>query len=76
MDKSVLDIIKKQTDVQDEILIERVYYECGNDPVKTITTLSNIETIQKKDTPYTVFDHIRKIVDEKENIYHNRNKGT
>lgn len=76
MDKSVLDIIKKQTDVQDDLLIERVYYESGNDPVKTITTLSKIEIIKKKDTPHTVFDDIRKIVDEKENIYHNRNKGT
>lgn len=76
MDKEVLDIIKKQTDIQDDLLIERVYYENGNDPVKTITTLSKIEIIKKQDSPHTVFDDIRKIVDEKENIYHNRNKGT
>jgi hypothetical protein len=75
MDKSIIDIIKKQTNVTDDLLIERVYYECENDPVKTITTLSKIETIPKKDTNHTVFDDIRKIVDEKENIYHNRNKG-
>jgi hypothetical protein len=75
MDKTVLDIIKKQTDISDDLLIERVYYESGNDPVKTITTLSNIEIIKTKDVPHTVFDDIRKIVDEKEKIYYNRNKG-
>lgn len=75
MDKDVISIIKNQTEVQDEVYIERIYYECKSDLVSTIMKLSNIKPPEVEVKPKTVFDDIRKIVDEKENIYHNRNKG-
>jgi hypothetical protein len=78
MDKEIIDIIKSQTGVSDELQIERVFYECNSDIVKTIMKISNINDntllINKKEN--NVFDNIRTIVDEKEKIYQNRNKGT
>ena len=77
MDKELVDIIKSQTGVSDELQIERVFYECNGDIVKTIMKISNIDdntSVIKKEN--NVFDNIRAIVDEKEKIYQNRNKGT
>lgn len=77
MDKEIIDIIKSQTGVSDELQIERVFYECNSDIVKTIMKISNINdntSVRKKEN--NVFDNIRAIVDEKEKIYQNRNKGT
>lgn len=75
MDKETIAIIKNQTQEKDELHIERVYYQCGADIVKTIMTLSDI----KDNTPIkehtSIFDGIREIVDEKEKIYHNRSKA-
>lgn len=77
MDKEIIDIIKSQTGVSDELQIERVFYECNSDIVKTIMKISNINdntSVRKKEN--NVFDNIRAIVDEKEKLYQNRNKGT
>jgi hypothetical protein len=71
-----IDIIKKQTDVDDDLLIERCLYENSNDILKTIMQLSNLKEKEYYKAPDEVFDEIRKIVDEKEKIYHDRNKHT
>lgn len=75
MDADVLSIIKNQTSVKDNVYIEKVYYECKSDIIATIMKLSDIKVPQVQDKPKTIFDDIRAIVDEKESIYHNRNKG-
>lgn len=76
MDKETISIIKNQTQEKDELHIERVYYQCGSDIVKTIMNLSNIkDNAPIKESTSSIFDDIRKIVDEKENIYHHRSKA-
>ena len=75
MDRDVITIIKNQTEIEDEVYIERIYYESKGDLIATIMKLSNIEPPKVDVKPKTIFDDIREIVDEKENIYHNRNKG-
>lgn len=75
MNADVLSIIKNQTQVQDDVHIERIYYECQGDVIKTIIELSGIKIPKHQEKPKTLFDDIREIVNEKESIYHNRNKG-
>lgn len=76
MDQSIIDIIRSQTGCEDVDCIERVYIECGEDVVKTIMQLSNVTEAPPRHIPTpSEFDEVRKIVDEKENIYFERNKG-
>lgn len=77
MDKESIEIIKSQTGMSDELQIERIFYECDSDIVKTIMKISNINDNTITQTrENNIFDNIRAIVDEKERIYQNRSKGT
>lgn len=73
MDAETLSIIKSQTGADDmhldDLHIERVYFECGSDIVKTIMKLSDLKDVTVQNKEPSVFDDIRKIVDEKEQIY-------
>lgn len=63
------DIIASQTGVDDKLVIERTYMECGNDISKTILKLLDLlppEAPQKEPTDMEMF---RQILDEKEAIY-------
>lgn len=70
MDKEIIDIIKQQTNIKDDLVIERAFYEHGNDVVKTIMSLSSIEDTTTRPKTHTLFDNIRQICDEKEKIFH------
>lgn len=68
--QDMIDIVKSQTDVQDEDYILTVFEECKKDIVKTIMTLSKIQHAPKRNTTTpSVFDEIRAIVDEKEQLF-------
>jgi hypothetical protein len=76
MDQSIIDIIRSQTGCEDIESIQRTFAECGEDVVKTIMQLSSVTEAPPRNTPTpSEFDEIRRIVDEKENIYFERNKG-
>lgn len=65
-----IDIIMSQTGAVDRLYVERVFMECENDITKTILQLMDLtveESVQKEPT---VFDQIRKILNEKDAIYH------
>ena len=65
-----IDIIQKQTGVSDVDLIKRTFEAMKSDVVKTIMTLSSIvECPAKCKNITTEFEEVRKIVDEKENLY-------
>ena len=78
MDQEVLSIIKSQTGENDEQRIESIYKAKNNNVIDTIVHISNlIENKLRSDNNMSkpsIFDEIRKIVEEKENIYQNRNK--
>lgn len=62
-------IIASQTGIDDKLVIERTYMECGNDISKTILKLLDLlppEVPQKEPTDMEMF---RQILDEKEAIY-------
>lgn len=66
-----LDLISSQTNIADMVLIERVYIEQNKSIPDTIMKLMNYEyckTFEMK--PRTVFDDIRVIVDEKEQLFY------
>lgn len=67
---SDIDIICKQTCQDDKVLVERVYIENNRSIADTIMVLMNYsyckEVVVK---PRTVFDDIREIVAEKEQIF-------
>lgn len=72
MEADTLSIIRSQTGVDDDLYIERTYFECNSDIVKTIMALSDIKDNTTKEEDSGVFVNIRKIMDEKEMIYFNR----
>jgi hypothetical protein len=69
--QDTIDIVKSQTDIQDEDYISNVLKECDNDVIKAIMTLSDIKDAPKRNvsTP-SVFDEIRTIVNEKEQLFY------
>ena len=71
MDKETLNVIKNQTGSTDDLHIERIFYECDGDVVKTIMTISGIQEAAPRQpiSAPNVFDDIRKIVNEKEEIF-------
>lgn len=76
MDQETLDIISTQTGCHDREEIEHWFEACDKDIVRTIMKLSNvIELPDRNKSAPSEFDEVRKIVDEKENIYFERNKG-
>jgi len=71
MDETI-QAISSQTGIDDKILIEKTYYECGSDVVATICKLLDIKTVPRNDackTTPSVFDTIRNICDEKDTIF-------
>lgn len=71
MDKSLIDIIKNQTNIEDEIEIQRVFYECKDNLADTIIKLSEIKIDVPVEKRKTIFDDMRLILDEKAYIYQN-----
>jgi hypothetical protein len=75
MSADTFELISKQTGVEDMLLVERTYYECASDEVKTIFKLMDIAVpatrteLRKKER--TVFDDLREICDEKDIIFQN-----
>lgn len=65
----LFEIISKQTGVNDLLLIEKTYYECNSDDVKTIYKLLEIELPPMKEEKRTLFDDLRQICDEKDTIF-------
>lgn len=65
----LIEIIKSQTNIDDELLIERTLMEFKEDVSKTILTLMNLlpKEIQKEPTDIDIF---REILNEKDRIYH------
>lgn len=65
----LINIIKSQTDIDDNLLIERTLMECKEDVPKTILMLMNLlpKEIQKEPTDIDLF---REILNEKDKIYH------
>jgi len=65
----LIEIIKSQTDIDDNLLIERTLMECKEDVAKTILALMNLlpKEIQKEPTDIDIF---REILNEKDKIYH------
>jgi hypothetical protein len=73
-----IDIIMSQTNVEDRLHVERVYMECENDVPQTVIKLMNLDVEKKPQKEPTIFEHIRKILNQKDTIYHDmmsRNKG-
>lgn len=66
MEPAIKEMIRSQTSEEDDLVIERIYHECGQDVVKTIMKISNIEEAPPK--PETLFDKIRKICDDKDTV--------
>jgi len=69
MDKEILSAIKKQTDIEDDLLIEKTYYEKRCDIGETILTLMNIPYKKKPMKARTVFDDVREICDDKDSYF-------
>jgi hypothetical protein len=73
-----IDIISSQTGIEDKELIERVYLENNKSTPDTIMRLMKYDYCKEFEIkPRTVFDDIRIIVAEKEDIFMelmNRNK--
>jgi hypothetical protein len=73
-----IDIIMSQTNVEDRLYVERVYMECENDVPQTVIKLMNLEVEHKPQKEPTIFENIRKILNEKDTMYHDvmaRNRG-
>ena len=65
-----IDIIMSQTNVDDRLYVERVFMECENDISQTVIKLMNLKVEDKPKKEPTIFENIRKILNEKDNIYH------
>ena len=77
MDEDTKKIIAKQTNIEDTILIEKTYFECGSDVGATVLKLMNIEYKSKPVPSRTQFDDYREILDDKDSVYQQLiNKGT
>ncbi len=63
------DIIASQTGVDDRLVIERTYMECGNDISKTILKLLDLLPPEAPEKEPTDIEMFRLILDEKEAIY-------
>lgn len=71
MDIETKNIIADQTGQTDLIIIEKIFFECNGDVGACVLKLLNISYDEKHKQPYTKFDEIRTILDEKEKIYQN-----
>jgi hypothetical protein len=71
MDQETKEIISKQTGELDLVTIERIYFECSGDIGATICKIQNIEYQNKPKKPYSKFDEMREILDEKDLIFQN-----
>lgn len=72
MDSSILELIVNQTGIKDEDLIKKTYDESKEDIVSTICTLLAVPKSTRKRKRNEVsehFDELRKICDEKDEIY-------
>ena len=65
-----VDIIVSQTGIDDKIEIERVLLECQSDISRTILKLMSLKSNDKEPKEPTVFDQIREILNDKEQLYH------
>jgi hypothetical protein len=70
-----IDIIAQQTGINDKLQIERVLLENNNDISKAIIALLDLEHLESMpisvlNEETTVFNQIRIILNEKEQIYH------
>ncbi len=67
----IIDIIKQQANIDDSELIVKKYNENDNDISNTILDLLKIKPIktpEKRDK----FSEMRKILDDKDNVYHKK----
>ena len=69
MDEKTKQIISKQTNIEDLVLIEKTYFECDNDVGATVLKLMNITYKSKPKPPRTQFDDYREILDDKDTVY-------
>jgi hypothetical protein len=69
----VFDRIAIQSGIDDVLLIERTFYECDSDEIKTIFKLMQIEMPKQKHEKNprerTLFDDLRDICDEKDTMF-------
>lgn len=70
---AVIESIKMQTNVTDDVVIEQTFKDCQGDVLKTIMKLMDISEPPKK-AP-TFFDNLREICDEKDTIYQELGKA-
>lgn len=74
-----IEFISNQTNITDIIAIKRHLADNNNNISSTIVTLLDLtqdnQTCAKHNTENTVFDEIRKILNEKETIYQDVMKG-
>lgn len=66
---NTFEMISVQTGIDDLLLIEKTYYECGSKDIDTICKLMNLKQIPKIEKEKTIADNLREILDEKEAIY-------
>jgi hypothetical protein len=64
-----IEMISKQTNIKDNILIEKTFFECNSDVYNTICKLLDVK--EKEEKPRTVFDDLRMICDEKAVLFQN-----
>lgn len=74
MKKEDLDLIKNQTNCQDDLEIERVFLKNNSNIIKTIMEISNFKVDKNREKPLTLFDDLRAICDEKDKIFQNKIK--
>ena len=72
MDAELVDIIKRQTGIDNKHKIQQSYNECDKDIGNTILMLLNIQIPKKVEKIASKFDEIREIFDEKDRIYTSR----
>lgn len=72
MKKEDLELIKKQTNIYDELEIEKIFLKNNSNIIKTIMELSNLKIDKNRDKPITLFDDLREICDEKDKIFQNK----
>lgn len=73
MEPAIKEMIRTQTSVTDNVLIERTYHECKGDIVQTIMKLSNLVSVEKEKTR-NMFDELREILDAKDAILQDKIK--
>lgn len=70
MDQKTFEMIKTQTSIEDDDLIQQLYFQNNYDVIKTILEVQSIKTIEKNTIKqHNVFDTIRKILDDKDEIF-------